>query len=225
MAHHHTKAGLTEQAVHYWHKAGQNAIQRSAHVEAIAHLRQGLTLLQTLPETHERTQQKVDIHIALGASLLATKGSGAPEVEQTYLRARQLCEHLEAPHQLFPVLRGLWNYYFIRAQYQTAHALGEELLTLAQQAQDSAMLVAAHRALGTTLSCLGAVASASIHFAQGIALYDPQQQHASAVRHGEDAGVICCSRGAWALWWLGYPDQGLAQNVEAVTLAQQIAHP
>ena len=50
LAHHYTEAGLTEQAVSYWHKAGQKAIERSAHVEAIAHLRQGLELLQTLPE-------------------------------------------------------------------------------------------------------------------------------------------------------------------------------
>jgi hypothetical protein len=71
------------------------------------------------------------------------------------------------------VLRGLWNYYQVRAEYQTAHALGEQLLTLAQQVQDSAMLMAAHRALGSTLFLLGAAASAQPHFAQGIALYDP----------------------------------------------------
>ena len=94
--------------------------------------------------------------IALGASLLATKGFAAPEVRQTYLRAQQLCQSLENPHQLFPVVRGLWHYYYVRAEYQTAHALGEQLLTLAQQVRDAAMLVAAHRALGTTLFMLGA---------------------------------------------------------------------
>src|SRR5439155_8063870 len=72
LAHHYTEAGLTEQAVPYWHHAGQSAIQRSAHMEAIAHLRQGLKLLKTLPETPERTQREVDMHIALGASLIAT---------------------------------------------------------------------------------------------------------------------------------------------------------
>src|SRR5262249_32229830 len=107
LAHHYTEAGCIAQAVDYWEKAGQCAIERSAHVEAIAHLRQGLALLQTLPEAPERTRREVDMLIALGASLLATKGSGTPKVEQTYLRARQLCAYLEAPHQIFPVLRGL----------------------------------------------------------------------------------------------------------------------
>jgi predicted ATPase len=91
LAHHYTEAGLTEQAVSYWHKAGQSAMQRSAHVEAISHLTKDLDLLQTLPETRERLQREVDIYIALGASLIATKGYAAPEVEQTYLRARRSC--------------------------------------------------------------------------------------------------------------------------------------
>ncbi len=63
IAHHYTEAGLNAQAVSYWHKAGQQAIERSAYVEAIAHLRQGLPLLQTLHETPERIQQEVDIHL------------------------------------------------------------------------------------------------------------------------------------------------------------------
>src|SRR5262249_26532510 len=56
LAHHYTEAGLTEKAVHYWQQAGQKASERSAHVEALAHLHQGLALLATLPETPERLQ-------------------------------------------------------------------------------------------------------------------------------------------------------------------------
>ena len=214
-----------EKAVQYWYQAGQRAAERSTHVEALGHLRQGLALLQTLPETLERTQREVDMLIGLGASLNVSKSSGAPEVAQTYSRARQLCHHLDNPPQLFPVLRGLWNYYYVRTDFRTAHALGKELLALAQQVQDSAMLVAAHRALGTTLFWMGAVTTAHTHFAQGIALYDLQQHRASAFLYGEDAGVICHIYTAWALWYFGYPEQGLTRSHEAVTLVQQVAHP
>jgi predicted ATPase len=178
-----------------------------------------------LPESPQRTQQELLLHITLGASLLATKGYAAPEVVQTYTDARQLCQHLEDPYQLFPVLRGLHIYYHVRAELRTAHTLGEQLLTLAQQVQDAAMLVAAHRALGVTLFQLGAVASAQIHFAQGIALYAPQHHRAAALLYGDDSGVVCHSFAALTLWKLGYPDQGLARSQEAVTLAQQCAHP
>jgi len=225
LAYHYTEAGVTEQAVHYWHNAGQSAVQRSAHVEAISHLTKGLELLKTLPETPQRLQREVNMYIALGASLIAVKGYAAPEVGQTYTRARQLCEHLEDPYQLFPVLRGLWNYYHVRAELQTAQALGEQLLSLAQQTQDSAMLVAAHRALGVTLYHRGEVVSAQTHFTQGLALYDAPQHRAAAFLYGDDAGVICHSYSAWTLWYLGHPDQGLVRSHEALTLAQQSAHP
>jgi len=87
LAHHYTEAGLPEQAVPYWHRAAQRAAERSAHVEALAHLRQGLALLQTLPETPQRLQREVDVLIAMGASLLAVKGQAAPEVRETYTDA------------------------------------------------------------------------------------------------------------------------------------------
>src|SRR5262249_13026998 len=160
----------------------------------------------------------------LGASLLATKGYAAPEVGETYTYARQLCQHLDDSRQLFPVLRGLWMYYHTRGEHQTPHALGEQLLALAQQVQDVAMLMAAHRALGATLLWLGEVVAAHAHFTQGIALDAPQQHRAYAFLYGEDAGVGCRSLGARALWLLGYPDQGLRQSQEAVALAQQSSH-
>src|SRR5262249_26113216 len=225
LAHHCTEAGLTEKAVGYWYKAGQRASERSAHVEAITHLRQGLVLLQTLRETPARLQQEVDLLITLGAALRATQSSAAPDVRHTYTRARQLCQHLEDPQRLITVLRGLWNYYVVRPELQTAHALGEQLLTLAQQSQDAAILVAAHRALGVTLFYRGETTFAYTHFVQGMALYDPQHHRAAVFLYGDDSGVICHSLAAWTLWIRGYPEQGLARSQEAVTLAQQIAHP
>ena len=79
------EAGLIEKAVPYWQQAGQRAITRSAHMEAMTHLRQGLEMLQTLPETPQRLQREVNMSIALGASLMATKGYAAPEVGETYM--------------------------------------------------------------------------------------------------------------------------------------------
>ena len=138
LAYHYARTDNGAKAVAYLTRVGEKAARQSAHVEAISHLLQALELLQTLPATPERSQQELTLHIALGASLIATKGYAAAEVEQTYARARQLCRHLDGPHQLFPALHGLRNYYQVRAEYQTSRALDEQLLTLAQQAQDSA---------------------------------------------------------------------------------------
>ena len=68
VAQHYTAAGCHEQAILYWLRAGQQASDRSANVEAISHVTAGLELLKTLPETPEHTQQALTLHLALGAA-------------------------------------------------------------------------------------------------------------------------------------------------------------
>jgi len=94
LAHHCTEAGLSARAVRYWQRAGERATQRSAHVEAIAHLTKGLETLKTLPETPEHTQQALTLYTALGAALMIAKGLGAPEVEHAYIQAHALCQQV-----------------------------------------------------------------------------------------------------------------------------------
>jgi predicted ATPase len=131
LAHHCTEAGLNAQAVAYWQQAGQRAIQRSAHVEAMSHLTRGLEILATLPDTAERTQHELSLQTTLGATLMAIKGQGAPEVGQAYVRARELCRQVGETPQLFPILFGLWQFYLMRAEYQTARELAEQCFSLA----------------------------------------------------------------------------------------------
>src|SRR5262249_55262920 len=114
-------------------------------------------------------------------------------------------------------------YYLVRAELQTAHELSEQFLSLAQQTQNRALLVAAHRVLGMTLFYLGETALAHTHFTQAMALYDRDQYRASVFVHGQDAERRIFA--ALALWYLGYLDQGLARSQEALTLAQQVADP
>src|SRR5262249_53056139 len=191
VAHHYTEAGLTAQAIPYWQRAGQRAVERSANLEAVAHLTKGLALLATLPDTPERAQQELVVQTTLGPALLVTKGYAAPEVLQAYARARELCQQVGETPRLFQVLRGLWNFYLIRMELQTTRELGEHLLTLAQHIGDPALLLEAHCALGCTVDYLGEFAAAQAHYAQGIALYDPQQHRSHAVRYGQDPGVVC----------------------------------
>jgi len=91
LAHHYTEAGLSEQAIVYWQRAGHYALDRSAYVEAIAHLRQGLLLTATLPDTPERLQHELLLYMALGVTLAAIQGYAAPDVEHAYLQARECC--------------------------------------------------------------------------------------------------------------------------------------
>jgi predicted ATPase len=125
---------------------------------------------------------------------------------------------------LFPVLWGLWVFYFVRAEYKTVRELGEQLFALAQNVQDPALLLEAHSALGQTFSYLGEFSRAHAYCAHGIALYDPRQHRSLAFLYGEDAGVVCLFHAAWNLWYLGYPDQALKRIDDALALAQELSH-
>src|SRR5262245_1927397 len=148
------EAGLIAQAIPYWQRAGQRAIERSANLEAISHLTKGLELLNTLPDTLEHRQQELDMQTTLGGALSDTKGLAAPEVAAAYHRARELCQQVGEPSQLLPVLRGLVFLYVNRGEFQTARELGEQMLSLAQRVQDPVGLADAHIMLGNTLCFL-----------------------------------------------------------------------
>ncbi|HEV8713122.1 MAG TPA: adenylate/guanylate cyclase domain-containing protein [Candidatus Binatia bacterium] len=224
LAHHYTEASLIAQAIPYWQRAGERAVQGSASAEAISHLTKGLELLKVLPETLERNEQELSLQITLGSALMAVKGLASPETERTYNRARELCQQVGETLQLFPVLYGLCGSYTNRAELLTARELGEQLLSLAWNIQDPSPLVAAHLALGQTLFWLGEFALALEHAERSIALYNPQQHRSHAFLYGQDSGVTCLLMAAAALWNLGYPDQARKRIREALTLAQELSH-
>jgi len=206
VAQHYTAAGCHEQAVVYWQRAGEQASERSATLEAIRHFTTGIELLTTLPETPAHTRQAVTLHIGLGAALQIAKGMAAPEVERAYTQAHALCQQVGETPELVPVLFGLWRFSITRPQLHTARELGDTLLRLAQRADDPALAVLAHYTLGWTWFNLGAFPAACQHTEEAIARYTPDQHRAPVFRMGQDLGVGCRLCAAKALWVLGYPD-------------------
>ena len=106
---------------------------------------------------------------------MATKGYAAPEVEHAYARARELCQQIGETPQLFPILWGLWVFYYVRAELQTARELAEQFLALAQRAARPGPLRRRPTGRWGQPAYPGRIVSAHAHLEQGIALYDPQQ--------------------------------------------------
>jgi predicted ATPase len=212
--------------VDYLCRAGQQAVERSAYAEAVSHLTTALDLLTALPETRERHRQELAVQMTLGMALGAPRGQAAPEVERLYSRARELCEQVGEPRQLFRVLRGLWRVYNQRGEYQTMRALGEQLFELAQRLQDSDLLLEAHHAVWGSLVFGGELAAAQPHLEQGLQLYEPQRHRTHAAFYsGHDPGMCSHVHAALALWLRGYPDQAVASSQAALALTRQLAHP
>jgi predicted ATPase len=222
-------ARAPECAADHYLAAAENAARLFAHHEAVALARRGLALLQTLPDTPARAgreaRRELSLLMTLGMQLQVTQGYAAPEAEQTYARARVLCEQMPEAPPLFPVLWGLWLVYKVRSELGKAREMAEQLFGLAQGAQDPSQLLQACQALTVTSLCLGEPAAARIHMEQGVALYDPKRHQSHTLVYGQDPGVACRAIGSVALWLLGYPDQAAGHSREAVALGRELRQP
>jgi predicted ATPase len=224
LAHHCTEAGLAEEAIGYWQRAGQLAAERSANAEAAAHFRRSLELLRTSPETAERDEQELDLLTMLGSMLITTKGHSDPEVKSVYTRARELCQRAgDTPH-LAAVLQGLRMYHMLRAELAAARAAAHDLLALGESTKVSGYLLEGHRAMGVVRFYAGEFSAARDHLERGIALYDIQAHGAHALRYEDDPGQTCLAYAARALWTLGHPDQAVQLSERAIVVARAIAH-
>jgi predicted ATPase len=223
VAHHYTEAGSAEPAVEHWYRAGQQALHRSANLEAVEHLRKALEVLRTLAESPERDRRELSLQTTLGPALMAIQGYAAPDVGETYVRARQLCEQVGETTELFAVLFGVWLYHLGRAEHHTAHAFAEQLLDLAESLSEPEYLLEARVTLGASSYYIGELQTANEHFQEGIRLYDPEQHAELALSYGGfDPGVVCLGYGAWTLWLLGEVDQAKASADQAQAFSRRL---
>jgi len=226
LAQHFTDAGLIDQAVTYWQRAGERAVARFANLEAFAHLSRGIEVLKTLPEGPQRDEHELVLHVALITPLWSSWGFGSPQAELVATRALELSRQIEAdtPAHFWAVF-GVSFFYHVRGVLPTARELGEQSLALAERLQDPELLAYGHFGLGDGIFWLGELALARVHLEQAIALCDPEWGRAAAFRHGVNCAANSRMFLARVLWHLGYPDQALSCSQEAVRIAEGDSHP
>ena len=83
----------------------------------------------------------------------------------------------------------------------------------------------AHNTLAQILFWLGEFALVQDHLEQALVFYDPQKDNPFVSGATQDAKVTNWCSIARVLWMLGYPDQALQRNCEALTPAQELSHP
>ncbi len=226
IAHHYTEAQHTEAAIGYWLRAAQRASERSANLEAIAHVNKGLELHALLSEEPRRNELELKLLLVLGPALLSAKGLGARDAEQVYLRARELCHEAGQRVELFTVTWGLWMLCQKRGRLHEAKAFSRELLALADGLADREYQLQALHAAWTTHFRLSEYAACHEHARQGLGLYDADAHRHHATRFGgHDPGVCAYYNAAMVQWLLGYADQARASIQQSVRLAEQINHP
>jgi DNA-binding winged helix-turn-helix (wHTH) protein/tetratricopeptide (TPR) repeat protein len=223
LALHFERGRDVERAVGYRRQAATNALQRWAYREALDHVVRGLHVIETSASGPDQRAQERELRILQGSALIATQGPASLDVARAFDRARELCEPGGDDSQLFTVLRGLWVSHCTRGQFRAARGIAEELLSLAQLHNDTALLVEAHRTMCSPSSHLGDPGTALAHAEKALALYRPTEHRALAWRHGQDPGVACLGSAAFALWHLGFADQALARVRQSVALARELS--
>jgi hypothetical protein len=211
LAGHCAEAAVTQKAVGYYTKAGQQAMARSAMIEAVTQLRKGLALLGLLPDGLERHQFELDLKVTLAAALVATQGYSAPEVAELYARVRTLCDELNKPSLLFWVVTGQWTYHLTRGELTLALRDAEEIVALGQARNDVIIKLIGCNANTVTWFNLGEFSKARYWGEQGVALPVPDL-HTYAEVWPDDLQTASFLFLSWPLMLLGYIDQGLAQT-------------
>jgi class 3 adenylate cyclase/predicted ATPase len=225
LAQHCAEAALGEKAIGYWLKAGQQALVRSAMTEAARQLSKGLDLVLTLPDSTWRQQQELDLQIALGQALLATQGYAAPQVGETYARARQLCEQLNRPAQFVAVLYGQFLYHLCRRNdLALARQIAEEICRLGEAGSDAAVQSLGTFERSSVDQWRGDFGTALDGFVQVFEQYAPAHRTLFATLTAEDQRVAALIHMSALLSYLGFPDKARVRDAEALAEADRLGH-
>jgi class 3 adenylate cyclase/predicted ATPase len=226
LAHHYTEAGLRQQAIEYWLRAGERANEASANPEAIAHLSRGLELLADLPESSQRDEKELAFQVALLTPLFAAR-FGSAEGERAAQRAVELSRKVGGTDErpLVRALFGLSLTYSARGKIRVGRKVAEQMLAVAERLQELESVAYAHNLMGNSLFWLAEFGTARMHLEKGIALYQPEWSRSLAFRFGFNLASTSHFFLGRVLWHLGYPNQALASAEQAVAIAEAVSHP
>jgi class 3 adenylate cyclase/tetratricopeptide (TPR) repeat protein len=225
LARHHEEAGQGEKAARYLHRAGQLAMQRAAYAEAIANFNHALSLVAVLPPTPARDGLELELRISMGGALVVTRGYCAPEVEQSALRAKELCARHGNPPELVPVLFNLWLVSLSCSRRECAPAHAQQLLEAARLHPGPVLQVPAYGAYATTLFFLGRLDKALNGYHQVLELYTPGLHSVLTRTYGEDPGVYAQVHLQWLYMLMGDLERAQSLMTRTLALADELNDP
>jgi len=219
IAHQYMAGEQYARAFECWLEAGQLAIGRSAHAEAIGHLQNALKALEAQPRSPERDQREISLRSLLAMSLGIIRGLSAPEVEAVQDRIVALAE--QVGHVPAPIYFGLWNFYASRGKLRQARDLGRQRLAYAEASGE-----VESRFLGLYTSAaadffIGNLTAAREGFETLLAEYPRQEVASESMAY--DVGIVSLSLLGDILWLVGLPDTGTKKADEAIDLGRRFS--
>ena len=229
LAHHFTQAGLTDAAVEWWGKAGDQALRRSAFQEAIAHLGKAIEMADKTGEGAPRatavlSSQRLKLQTSYGQAMIHARGYSAPETTAAFARARELTAGVEDAAERFSIYYGLWVGNFVRGELAPMRDIAEIIKGEVEARPRSPEAGVAARLNGTTDWFAGDFADARVSLKRALAIFDPERDSDLAFRFAQDLGVSITAYLALVLWPLGEVDRAREVADEMVARATKIGH-
>jgi class 3 adenylate cyclase/tetratricopeptide (TPR) repeat protein len=224
VAHHLEEAGRSEGAADYYARAADLASYQGANREARAYLERALALIERLPIGPARDRREVEALTMLGRVVVADEGHASPGTATVYDRALRRCREAGLGLAEFPLVLGLAVNSAVAGNVKKALPLAERVAELAAGGDDAVLQVEADYVLGITHSWAGDLMPALRHFAAGINRYSPAQHARHLALYSQDPGVVCHTRRAMTLWYMGDAVEAAAGLQAAIDLARQLGH-
>jgi len=186
VAYHLGEAGDPEQACKFWQRAGEDSAAQAAFLESEEHFRHAIAALALLPKNGEHTAHEMQLQLAVGQVMVASRGYSAPETAAAYARARSLSKSFD--RDLPPaVMLGLWAVALTRGDLNGARELADCALERCAAGSRRIVQSWAHYVQGQTGFFCGDLCEAETHLLRSIELYDGER---SGAFFAESAGRI-----------------------------------
>ena len=229
LAYHFTQAGLTDAAIEWWGKAGDQALRRSAFQEAIAHLGKAIEMADKTGEGAPRatavlSSQRLKLQTSYGQAMIHARGYSAPETTAAFARARELTAGIEDAAERFSIYYGLWVGNFVRGELAPMRDIAEIVNREVEARQGSPEAGVAARVNSATDWYAGNFTDARVSLERALAIFDPERDGELAFRFAQDLGVSIAAYSALVLWPLGEVDRAREVAEEMVARATKIGH-
>ncbi len=231
LAYHFTQAGMTDAAIEWWGKAGDQALRRSAFQEAISDLGKAIEMADKTGESAPRAAAvamsatgRLKLQTSYGQAMMWSKGFAAEETKAAFSRAQELTAGIDDSGERFNTYYGLWIGKLISGELSLARQIAEAFRREAEQEGRPAEAAVSCRILGLTRIWQGDLTEARANVHEALRLYDVEGAGGLKIQSIQDTGATATAYLAQVNWLLGDVGQARKTMEDAVARSLETAH-
>ena len=220
VAHHYSRSAMPKQARDFWASAGNLAIERSAYIEAIAHLKAALEENAKLDDKLDRVTSEIALREQL---VIPLEGRfwGSDDIAANFNRLHELQSEYGDDRDLFAVLDGLYGTHIIGGEPDLALDFASKMVEIAKSQNEDAFSLMSQHAMGMCHFAMGTFKEAIDHFALAIELRSQASEDIIGQLYLADLGVVdhCMQSWSYALSGQAALAQAAIERAQLITEA------